>query len=721
MDLFPPSNKTKKSEKMNLFFKGSRNAHSKDYQEEHISSAYYGSTITGADANRPTADGKTGVYYADQPTVRDMTEDQSFSTEENSSLKQRGVGRAGKGTAFLSIIVAVGLVYSLQAGNTSSTLSRDTSINSSLGEGASIIRTRPYVASPKMMAAAPKAPTPMLFTAHINGINGNMRCTKDSDCGKSMWCLIHERINWPIRYHCYACLNTQDCPAGKSCMITADNAYCTSNDVDEPPSFYYIEKGYNIFKGDPMYMLGNDGSFGVSDPGHETESFYNHIWSSDSTYKINLEGNTYYQPVGFDIKGENIEQMIAATRSITNTKEYTESVGRSVSFGGDGTTPQGINLGGNVGVATYQETSELASQTTTLSSSEIYSSLYHFKMKKTNMKLSLTDRATETLNDLAPDSDDKWKTFYDNFGTHIITEGIFGAFTRATYSFTEAEREELTKIEKDFETTLNIGIPEILNFGGSTGSEESKEIGNRISEMNENVRATNMGDINDLTKSPGLIQRSLVPICDFIDYSVFTNINSDYCYKQMKNYCIDTLKESGLTNTEGNCAYPSFFECVVDRDCADSKTGSHCNGGRCTECRKDADCPGKYQGCNKAGKCYRLQAFKNADCGVQQQGYVTDCSYYPSCPHDYKTYDKGRDNCWAPRTRVVCRANNIYLAPPCKKLLEGTCGGGSRGNGCCMNTGHCSLWGWCSFGQAHADSVTFPSTLQCYEMMGYVL
>merc|ERR1711935_258910 len=270
---------------------------------------------------------------------------------------------------------------------------------------------------------------------------------------------------------------------------------------------------------------------------------------------------------------------------------------------------------------------------------------------------------------------------------------------------------------------MGIEMPGIFNFDQSSEDNEETEVGKLILNANEDITATSMGDIDDLTKDPGLIEREMVPICEFIDYGVFSSINPDICYTQLKNYCLETLSRSNMSNHVCDIPSTTSFECILDIDCSSSVL-KRCVRGQCAACVKDSDCGNPRNRCNSANRCYRepsYPSFTDAGCVEKRdtEHHWTSCVYGPDCPHGYffKRYSNGP--CTFGTKRKVCYkyTSDPYFGPPCKKLLKGTCGAGKRGNGCCDNGARCSKWGWCGRSNAYKTDA-LPTYENCRTMMG---
>jgi len=446
--------------------------------------------------------------------------------------------------------------------------------------------------------------------------NGN-NCEKDEDCPDEEYCLTHVERDFPVANRCYECINSNHCEKDEQCSIDRSNAVCGAIDVQETPSIGKVEHGYNIYKGDPFYILG------TSDPGHTTSKFYNQVWNTDATYKISLEGETFYFPEGFTVQSTGNCKKKSTTNSISTTDSFKSAIGKTISYGASGTI-KGVELGGGVGTSSYKEITKRskASESTTESSS--YCSLYSFFMapgdKKEEIKSNITPRAKERLRSLG--SDTSWFDFFETYGTHLITKGEMGAFERMSTSFTKSQREDLSKVTGSFETSVSIGIPGIFGLEREESTSESTEIGNMIQNMNKNLEAVTGGNIEDMLRTPALINKHLEPICEFMDHS-------DKCFGMLKKYCIRNLKEAGL-DPGIECKYPEKDEvhCAVTSDC-----------GEMEEC--------------KEGECKLVPSLYA--CNLCVRDHWTSCTWNPGCPRGYRhsRWENGPCTFWT--SRRVCR------------------------------------------------------------------
>ena len=492
-----------------------------------------------------------------------------------------------------------------------------------------------------------------------------------------------------------------------------NSAACVTNDVAEAPSMSKIERGYNIFKGDPLYIL-ND----LSDPGEDCARFFDLTWNTDALYKIELGGSNFFKPEEYDLNPTSVRQMSSKTSSITSAKSYKESVSKAVSVGGSGAY-SGVELGGSVGVEAFSAVSSAAMTSKTATESSVFASLYSFKMKR-SAKLSLTKEAVKFLSEMKTSSSaDDWMKFFGKFGTHLTEEGLVGAWERIAMTFNKDQRETLTQSSSSFQSSLSIGVPNVFGYNLETSNSKSKEIGNKIKTMNVNKESVKLGDHKDLLNGPGVIQRKLVPICEYIDYTLNQSINKNLCYDRLKTYCISALKSSGMSNSQ--CEFPKGkqFQCVFDADCGDR--WQKCSDGFCKrrECLDNTHCTHAWDVCDTTdGVCQTRAATTNAcsTCKVGIADHWTSCDYGPKCPRGYDHLRWENGPCWMGTQRRVCRKYKSYVCPPCKNNpLKGTCNKGNRGNGCCSNGGSCSQWGWCGWSGLYLGE-KHPSWDECKKM-----
>ena len=110
---------------------------------------------------------------------------------------------------------------------------------------------------------------------------------------KVTYFLTTNQVGFPATYFCYEYLNNNHCSSTQLCIVDKGNAYCGSNNVNEIPAIEKAEHGYNLYKGDPLYILG-----GTTDPGHLTMKLYHQQLNTDSMYKTQLKGKDFYRPEG---------------------------------------------------------------------------------------------------------------------------------------------------------------------------------------------------------------------------------------------------------------------------------------------------------------------------------------------------------------------------------------------------------------------------------------
>jgi len=518
------------------------------------------------------------------------------------------------------------------------------------------------------------------------------RSTSDCDSLGGGYCQLLEDDRFPPKDICYQCVVDSQCNQGEFCELSTTGASCATNGASiELPSMRLVEQGYNIFKGDPFF------SFGVPrDPGTENNIFYKLTWEESTEKRVTLNGADYYAPLEFEAFPSNLKLLEAGTSVITTSESLIESQSTAVKVGATGTV-QGVDLGGGVGTGTFRRTAKDASDSVTTTTSDSYNTLYRFTLPN-NYKASqftLSDSADNDLRNLV-----NWSDFFEAYGTHLTTSGYIGASERVSFKFTESERSSLAQESDSFEQSLSIGIPGVFGFDQSSATAKDKEIGAKIIRMNSETRSVTVGDPDDLFAVPGIIIRELDPICQFIDYTVYTGITRDDCYNGLRSYCVSEMNKEALlaeppAEMVKTCKYPKEFkfECFRDEECQRLPSG---------QCIK--------------GRCVSRPGRENPDdhgCKLRSREKWIGCSVSPKCPSGYKFLRNEGSVCFL-STRIVCRKE--WFEPPCRQPLKGTCGRGNRGNGCCPGRpGHkdgCSKYGWCFNGPDWKTAVE-PSFAQC--------
>jgi len=505
-------------------------------------------------------------------------------------------------------------------------------------------------------------------------------CNAHDDCTGGYYCLTHHQVAFPAVGFCYECLTDSHCPGGR-CDISISGALCTSVLVKELPSLGKVEKGYNLYKGDPLYLLSN------TDPGYAKHQFYHQRFDTSSDFHITLENEVFSRPVGFDATEGGICKMTSQTNSLTTTESFKSSVEEQVKVSANGSY-QGVDLGGSVGSSSYEKLSRDSMNEEMTVESSSYCSLYHFKMlsdKKKQIMNNIVPAASDELKLLGTDSS-KWFKFFNTYGTHIITGGYVGAFERISLSFTQSERSKLTAQGSTFETSISVGMPQVFGLQIDKSGGQSSEFAKSFREIKSTEHGVKGGNIEDLLMTPDVIEKHLEPICDFIK-------NSDICYRELKNYCIAELKLADL-NPGDVCRYPeeSVFHCIDDNNCGE---GESCESGKCvTSPTLDA-----------CDECHREE--------------WVGCDVSPSCPAGYVKDRNENGPCWWPTVRIVCR--EYYPCLPCKNNLLGTCSHFNKGNGCCDNGAVCGTGALkCTSGGDSWESFQkFPTFKQCEEMTGH--
>ena len=532
------------------------------------------------------------------------------------------------------------------------------------------------------------------------------------------------QLDEPIKGYCYECLNDNHCVVGEYCRIDKYNAVCTATNVDRIPSIDTITRGYNIYNADPF--LGKKDS--LIDSGY-AKQFYRHTFIKSADKRISLGGKDFYFPLGFSAFPLNTYKEVAETTSFSSTMSFQSEVASSVSVGGSGTY-KGVEFGGQVGASAYAYVAEDASAEVVTVKSMAWYALYNFKIPSIEgINLKLTSHANESLTHMK-DTPDSWAAFFEDYGTHIITQGIMGAWEKLSLRFTSEQRNIVKGSGSSFESSASVGMPFLFSFSNENTLEASEEVGKRIQQTHGRTETITMGDPENLNDGPSVIRMNLESICLFIDYNKYKNINEATCFQNMKSYCKSKLLAIGVGNGH-HCEYADdeTFQCITDSHCSNDPW-KRCDNGKCVqrECLAHTDCPSpQWDVCEEGGFCVRRKGEKSPTLiGCPQKTHYTgkthwtSCTWGPSCPAGYTKDREENGPCWSPTTRWVCKQYENYYGPPCggNRPLLGTCGSGKRGNGCCDNGGHCSKWGWCAWGPDHISTMKAPSRSECKVMTG---
>lgn len=137
--------------------------------------------------------------------------------------------------------------------------------------------------------------------------------------------------------------------------------------------------------------------------------------------------------------------------------------------------------------------------------------------------------------------------------------------------------------------------------------------------------------------------------------------------------------------------------------------------------------------------CSKCRVKRQYLCPKERSLLVMDyyqSSQLPACPADRPNLrivevlqnDNGAVTDVTAKWKKRCKSNDISS---CDRLFhDATCGGGSVGDGVCANSGCCSEWGWCGFGDAWCGNPApkesmperlFKFTTECLCGDGYVL
>lgn len=546
-------------------------------------------------------------------------------------------------------------------------------------------------------------------------------CTPDSLClDGSSYC--NTQLDEPIKGYCYECLNDNHCDVlGEYCRIDKYNAICTATNVDRIPSIDTITRGYNIYNADPF--LGKKDA--LIDSGY-AKQFYRHTFIRSADRKISLRGKDFYFPLGFSAFPLKTKKEVAETTSFSSTMSFKSEVASSVSVGGSGTA-KGIEFGGQVGASAYAYVAVDASAEVVTVKSMAWYALYNFNIPSIEgINLKLTGHANETLTHMK-DIPDSWSAFFEDYGTHIITQGIMGAWEKISLRFTSEEQNIVKGSGSSFESSVSVGMPFLFSFSNENTRDVSEEVGKRIQQTQGNTETTVMGDPENLNDSPSAIRMNLESICLFIDFNKYKNINEATCFQNMKSYCISKLLDIGVGN--GHCEYADdkTFQCITDSHCGNDPW-KRCDNGKCVtrECLVNTDCDTPHWDvCEEGGFCVRRKSEPDPSkisCSniIHYTGHRwnSGCRMNPRCAAGFRKVADDNSRCWYPSTGIVCAQFWRYWGPPCNanRPLLGTCGNGKRGNGCCDSGEFCSsITGICS---SDSYGMKTPSRAQCKVMTG---
>jgi len=418
-------------------------------------------------------------------------------------------------------------------------------------------------------------------------------CTSNNDCSpEKPYCNNNNKLgsDYPPPNWCFECIVDGHCGENRECQHTGSALWCDNFDVPMMPSIGKAENLYNLFTGDPLFVLNK------IDPGFTTNKFYQQTFSGSDQYKHEVQNKERYEPIEIGARPLGGCTLASETTVVTKTSSYTTAIGKAVTIGAEATV-KGVNLGGNVGTSSYNEvnTNVISGQTTVTLNQECY--LYTFDLRG-DAKLNLLPRTKKTLELLRSDDYTGWKKFFNDYGTHIISGGTMGSFARRGVVFTTEERSEVETATSSFEAGVTIGMPEVFGLSAQKNAETMSEAGKTISKQNRGETSYTQGSLEEPLLDPGFVMRKLIPVCEKIDVGTYTNIDKDSCYAHMKSYCIEMLAKADLTNTD--CAYPmdKHFECIIDSDCG----SQYCKAGKCVECLEDSDCDSYFM-CSGDNKC----------------------------------------------------------------------------------------------------------------------
>jgi len=426
---------------------------------------------------------------------------------------------------------------------------------------AAFVVTIPDVVPSKDMLVSEKAPG---------------ECKNNDDCTGDWVCLETQRIGFPIPNRCYECLNADLCPYGMGCQISREGASCGANEVIEVPSLETFEFGYNIYKADPLFTLGEK-----IDPGEAKEPFYKQQFDPSSDFHLTLDEKQFSRPVGIHVKGESTCVGSAKIQSITSTHNYEKEIDAQITSGGS-VSDEGVTVGGEVGFSSYKKIEKDASGSITTIESLNFCSLYSFKVPDLEQIAgNLLPAAQQRLDSLKTSHD--WFLFFDDYGTHIITEGLVGAFEKILIRMTEFQRSEMTSSGKTIEHSIKVGFPEVFSSEMSSSLSTSSEDYKKLEAQTTTVSRITGGHTDELLKSPMSLSKTVAPICDFVKKS-----QSGVCRASLTKYCINELKKAGLSlkSPSSKCKIQELdtfgtFDCVIEADCS---SGQKCRQNKCVKC-----------------------------------------------------------------------------------------------------------------------------------------
>mmetsp|Transcript_28205 Transcript_28205/g.27033 ORF Transcript_28205/g.27033 Transcript_28205/m.27033 type:complete len:632 (-) Transcript_28205:310-2205(-) len=413
--------------------------------------------------------------------------------------------------------------------------------------------------------------------------NSANRCRSDHDCKDvkdKHICLLESNIDKPVAHHCYNCTNNNDCEFGYECAMDNHGAVCASVHVNQIPGMSKVERGYNIFKGDPYGTIKP-----LEDAGVAARPFYIQVHDTDPKYEIVMGKETYSMPVEFDVYNDNRCAKTFTSVAVTSEESFKEAFKESVQYEAEGSY-SGIDFGASIGAEAFYNSKVSALKGTTTTDSSAHCTAYQFNLKS-DQNLRLTGEVKNLLNTLnTTNENDHWGIFFTDYGTHLITKGTMGSYEKVSTSFTREKREKIESGGLTITTSANVGLDEVARVEQSGSSGAENEIVQKFNNESTNEGKISSGNLDDAFLNPGLIKMSVKPICEYIPFDNFPEININTCREQMTAFCLAQMaNEGGEPSPPPKCKYEGGdrpFQCVTNKDCS----GGECKEAKCTKCTK---------------------------------------------------------------------------------------------------------------------------------------
>lgn len=408
-------------------------------------------------------------------------------------------------------------------------------------------------------------------------IQSKFRCVNDDDCKRqgaheTPWCDRSNHLD--THGFCRECIGRGQCGEYEDCNEVSKK--CGRPSVTQLPSVSQIEFGYDAYKADPFFEQSNTGVSSKIDPGIKTRRLFELRYEVDAN-TVWMRGNEYTPPEGYDMAGYELCSGSTETKTITSTEEHTKTMESAVEIsasGKKGKTKLGGGVGSSAYLSTFKSTEEHKTSTHSQTTCRLYTLTMLDKLKGTDPHtLALTKEADTIIQNLPPQWNEEWMLFFESYGTHITSVGIFGAYKRVTYKFTSKDKQVITEEGKTFEASVSASIPFVFSGSGSSSDAKTEENIKKLKESEGYSKWEEHGNVDDVLTGPVIIKRTLSSFCEFLDYSDITSFTMDQCYENTKQYCIHVLEDAGYENVGSKCEIPdgNMFDCIFDGDCTDGK------------------------------------------------------------------------------------------------------------------------------------------------------